>query len=185
MKQNTLTNKDMSTENKVQEISEKLVKNEVLANVSSMVEFILANESKDAPFCYDDIEKADIFPAYNDNGVYFEGGSEDERDEFIENLQSLLIEMDELEESEESEESEETEKRRESIESAISDLEQLYPEEIEILEYWICSDYLIRKLADYGEAVINCENIWCRSCSGQNISMDSVIKQIAKDINNA
>lgn len=175
----------MSTDNKVQEIAENLVKNEVLANVSSMVEFILANESQDAPFCYDDIEKADIYPAYNDNGVYFEGGSEDERDEFIENLQSLLNEMDELEESEESEESEETEKRRESIESAIYDLEQLDPKEKEILEYWICSGYLIRKLADYGEAVIQCENIWARSCSNQAIYKDSVIQQIAKDINNA
>lgn len=186
IKQNTLISpemaRNMSTDNKVQEIAENLVRNEVLANVNSMVEFILANESQDAPFCYDDIEKADIYPAYNKNGVNFEGGSEDERDEFIENLQSLLIEMDELEESEESEE---TEKRRESIESAISDLEQLYPEEIEILEYWICSDYLIRKLADYGEAVIKNDSIWCRTCSGQSIYMDSVIQQIAKDINNA
>ena len=182
IEQNTLISpemaRNMSIENKLQEIAEDLVKNEVLANVNSMVEFILANDSKDAPFCYDDIEKADIYPAYNGNGVYFEGGSEDEKDEFIKNLQSLLIEMDELEESEE------TEKRRESIESAISDLEQLYPEEIEILEYWICSDYLIRKLADYGEAVIKCENIWGRSCYGQAIYMDSVIQQIAKDINN-
>lgn len=185
IEQNTLISpemaRNMKADNKAQEIAENLVKNEVLANVNSMVEFILANDSKDAPFCYDDIEKADIYPAYNENGVNFEGGSEDERDEFIENLQSLLIEMDELEESEESEE---TEKRRESIESAIYDLEQLDPEEREIFEYWICSDYLIRKLADYGEAVIICENIWCRTCSGQAIHMDWVIQQIAKDINN-
>ena len=168
----------MNTENKVQEMAENLVRNEVFACVSSMAEFILSQDSQNAPFSYDDIEKSDVYQEYNENGIYFAGGDEDERDSFIEELEK---ERDELQDSD----AEANEKRIEDLESAIYDIKNLDIEYMDILEYWICSDYLIQKLASFGEPVIKSESIWCRQTSGQSITMDGVIQSIAKSIINA
>ena len=177
-KADILNQSKMFTENKVQEMAENLVRNEVFACVSSMAEFILSQDSQNAPFSYDDIEKSDVYQEYNENGIYFAGGDEDERDSFIEELEK---ERDELQDSD----AEANEKRIEDLESAIYDIKNLDIEYMDILEYWICSDYLIQKLASFGEPVIKSESIWCRQTSGQSITMDGVIQSIAKSIINA
>jgi len=50
----------------------------------------------------------------------------------------------------------------------------------EILEWWICSDWLLEKLEAHGEAVLHTDfgSWWGRTCSGQAIMMDGVIERI-------
>ena len=59
-----------------------------------------------------------------------------------------------------------------------------YPREIEVLEYWFVDDFLANNLKEKGEVIINSprHHIWGRQTSGQSISQDWVIQEIAKDI---
>ena len=52
----------------------------------------------------------------------------------------------------------------------------------EVYEWWIVSDWLLSKFGANGEVVIQHENIWGRTCTGQAISLDSVISQICYDM---
>jgi len=58
------------------------------------------------------------------------------------------------------------------------------PEQNEALEFWIVSDYFFRKLQERGEMVTEFKGllIWGRTTSGQSISIDGVIDDIAKDM---
>jgi hypothetical protein len=56
----------------------------------------------------------------------------------------------------------------------------------EVFEHWLVSRWLADKLEAKGEKVIRDffnMNIWCRCCTGQAISMDYAIQQIAEDLN--
>ena len=57
-------------------------------------------------------------------------------------------------------------------------------EQNEALEHWLVSDHFGRKLEEKGEVVGEFKGltIWGRTCSGQAISMDDVINDIAKDM---
>jgi len=54
----------------------------------------------------------------------------------------------------------------------------------EAYEHWAVSDWLARRLADKGEITGEVAGItvWGRCCSGQSISMDSVIQEIATSL---
>ena len=54
---------------------------------------------------------------------------------------------------------------------------------IEVLEYWVVSDWLLRKLESRGEVTFEfCNlNIWGRTTTGQLISMDHVIEEISSE----
>lgn len=56
--------------------------------------------------------------------------------------------------------------------------------EREIYEHWAVSDWLGRKLSDYGEKVGYFDNftVWARTCTGQAIHCDWVIQRIAADL---
>lgn len=60
----------------------------------------------------------------------------------------------------------------------------LEPEDIEVYEHWIVSDWLARRLREKGEIVGEIANltIWARTTTGQMISMDYVITEIHKDL---
>lgn len=51
----------------------------------------------------------------------------------------------------------------------------------EVYEHYAVSDFLGRKLKDHGEQVIDFCNltVWCRTCTGQAVSMDCVMYEIA------
>ena len=55
----------------------------------------------------------------------------------------------------------------------------------EVLEWWKVSNWLLEKLAAKGEPVIRDANIWGRCTSGMAISMDSVIREIVRELHNA
>jgi len=59
-------------------------------------------------------------------------------------------------------------------------IEELEQEQQEIMEWWIVTDYLHRKLSEKGEPVLEWGNnyYWGRCCSGQAIMLDSVISEI-------
>lgn len=54
----------------------------------------------------------------------------------------------------------------------------------EVYEHWIISDWLARKLAEKGEITGDFAGltIWGRSCTGQSISMDGVIREITAEL---
>ncbi|RLC34851.1 MAG: hypothetical protein DRZ76_01730 [Candidatus Nealsonbacteria bacterium] len=51
------------------------------------------------------------------------------------------------------------------------------------LEHWIVSDYLADRLQEQGEMVANVlgMQVWGRTCTGQAIALDDVIRKIAKE----
>lgn len=55
----------------------------------------------------------------------------------------------------------------------------------EVFEHWIVDSWLARHLREKGEHVVDdfmgINHIWCRTTTGQAISMDYVIRQIAKE----
>ena len=58
------------------------------------------------------------------------------------------------------------------------------PQEIKICEYWIVTPYLGEQLREKGEPVLKRWGgwIWGRTCTGQAISLDSVISSICYDM---
>lgn len=67
---------------------------------------------------------------------------------------------------------------------AVCDEYNLDPENIEVYEHWVVTDWLARKLAEKGELTgeIAGLTIWGRCCTGQSISMDNVIQVIACEL---
>ncbi len=64
------------------------------------------------------------------------------------------------------------------------DLENLSAEDKEIYEWWSCNDWFIEKLLARGEPILRTDykDYWGRTCTGQAISMDTVIKDIYKSL---
>ena len=73
------------------------------------------------------------------------------------------------------------------IDQEIDDLKAEQEEPEEAYEFWIVSDWLADKLSDRGELVTKDFlglTIWGRTCTGQSITMDWVIQDIAKEVYN-
>ena len=64
-------------------------------------------------------------------------------------------------------------------ESAVDELDTEYKE---IFEWWSCTDWLIKKLAEQGEPILHTDygDYWGRCCTGQAILLDNVIETIYK-----
>lgn len=67
---------------------------------------------------------------------------------------------------------------------ALANDNRIEPYEREIYEHWIVTSWLAHKLAEKGETTgeLFDFSIWGRCCTGQAISMDSVIIEIASDM---
>lgn len=190
--------------NKNQDIKSKFVEREVYCNVNQMVEYILSTgyENASAPFTYDDIENYYTYPECGD----FEGGTEDDKNDFLENKQEEADELheqiydleDELSELEERDDldAEEMEEREGEIQDLIdakelelSELQELIAdvanidsEPSEIFEWWQVSDWLASKLEEQGECVISSFGLWGRCTTGQAILLDGVISRICSEM---
>lgn len=70
------------------------------------------------------------------------------------------------------------------VETIISDLEDLETEPQDVMEWWAISPWLYRKLDEIGCVVYNygCTQVWGRTTSGQHISLDGEITQIARTL---
>jgi hypothetical protein len=170
-----------------QEIKRKFISNHVYANVNQMTEYILNKgfEDRNAPFSFDDVENFYIYPEWNKNlqgeDLYFEGGNDTDKKEFLKEFERLEEESQSLFDSEGI--SEETHERNlQLIEDAKSEFENLETESQEVFEWWLVSDYLCKKLSRKGYVVIADENIWGRTTTGQAILLDYVITEICAEM---
>jgi len=66
------------------------------------------------------------------------------------------------------------------------DIDRIEPYEPEVFEHWIVSRYLADRLEEKGERIIRdflgFDAIWCRTTTGQAISMDGVIEEIHREM---
>jgi hypothetical protein len=52
----------------------------------------------------------------------------------------------------------------------------------EVMEWWIVSEFLMKKLKEHGEIIIPHEKLWGRCQSGQQVKMEGVIDEICSDM---
>lgn len=154
---------------------ENIVRNEVLVCQSSLVEMLLQQEI----VSYDDIKNM-----YIDNSEEIEENQEEKEnielsDEYME-LDSKYM-NDTLSDIEE-ERHNELNKQIETLENKIQELESEQEEPQEVFEWWAVSNWLASQLEEQGEPILKNEygTWWGRTCTGQSISMDYVIQEIAK-----
>jgi DNA repair exonuclease SbcCD ATPase subunit len=155
---------------KNQSIKGKFVEREIYACVSGMVEYIIKKgfEDREAPFTYEDIENL-----YADNSDKIE-----ELKAQIEELENELLENENMDNSLIAD----RKKQISNLESEIEDLEREQEEPKEVYEWWMCSSWLIGKLAEKGYPVLKNENIWGRCTTGQAILLDYSIGQICEEL---
>lgn len=174
-----------------QKIKGILIEREVYCNVGNMVEKLLshAESSGDPLFTWDDVSNLYSYPEWSGKVVgedlYFGGGSESDKDTFLEEFTRLEDESAELLEKEEI--SEETHERnlelideaREEFKTATEDQESA-----EIFEWWAVSNWFAEKLEGYGQSIIDAGSVkvWGRRTTGQAILLDYVITCIAADM---
>jgi len=60
--------------------------------------------------------------------------------------------------------------------------ERIEVDDIDVLEHHVVSRFFAEKLEEVGERVVRvCNlNVWCRTCSGQSVILDSCIEEIAR-----
>lgn len=175
-----------------QKIKEKFVGIHILANVSTMAEYILSQDSMEAPFTREHICNNYTYPEFYGTFAQFEGGTEHQRQIVIDRLYELKDEKQELIDGLEENNNGSDDLVNQLIEAVsddisriedelnkLADLESEYPE---IYEYWIVSNYLLGKLKEHGECVIESENIWGRCSTGQAILLDAVISRICEEM---
>jgi len=170
-----MTNRNSSIN---QRIKAEFVKREVFANVNTLVEYVLQKsyEDNNAPFSMDDLTNY-----YVDNS-----GKIKELQEKIEELQEEIANLENgeilLVNSTLMEEIKKLEKEIVSLESDIEDLEQEQEQPQEVYEWWIVSGWLCEKLKEKGKVVLEDENIWGRTTTGQAILLDGVISEICEEM---
>lgn len=189
-----------------QDIMSEFVNKHVYVCGTSIVEYILQKSFEDryAPFNLEEVENYYAYPEFCGMSASFDGGTQEELDDFIENLEAekerneekikeleeerdLFIDKDDDNSFDEiikslTDEIESLTKDITNIENDLWELESLDPEPREIYEWWFVSDFLARKLIEMGYPVLKHEAIWGRCTSGQAIKMDWVIKRVCEDM---
>ena len=172
-----------SSEN--QNIKGDFIGKHVFANVGSLVEYCMKKgyEDNESPVNIDEIENMYSLPEYSTTllgeDLFFDGGSDDDRDEFLKEFDRLEEESKELFESEEI--SEEThEHNLELIEEKREEVKDLESEPREIFEWWAVSRYMYDELKKLGYCVVDTGScyVWGRATTGQAILLDYVITLI-------
>lgn len=181
-----------SNDGKNQSIKQKFVGQHVFCNVSSIAEYILSKshdtgDGNEAPFSLDDVENYYSYPEWSTKllgeHLMFNGGSEDDKNTFMEEFQRLKDESVEL--NDDGKISDETHSRNiKLIEDAEYEFEQIENEPAEIFEWWAVSEFLYRKLKENGRCVVDAGScyLWGRTTTGQAILLDYVISQICADM---
>lgn len=169
-----------------QNIKGKLIGREVYCCLTSLIEDSLKNGEL---ITWDDVSNVYGYPEWSTSVVgedlYFGGGTEDDKETFLEEFTRLEDESAELLEKEEI--SEETHNRNlELIEEARSDFKSATEDQeaAEIYEWWAVSNWFAEKLEAYGQSIIDTGSVkvWGRRTTGQAILLDYVITCIAMDM---
>lgn len=172
-----------------QDIKSKFVHREVQACVTSLVEYVLTSGEivPEPPFTFDDIENYYTYPEWSQRlqgeDLYFPGGTEEAKDEFLTKFDDLVTASEDLYGNEEI--SEETHERNlELIQEAKEEFEALDQEGQEIFEWWMVTNWLGEKLKEKGKAVVSdgLNTYWGRTTTGQAILLDHVISEICSEM---
>lgn len=147
---------------KNQGIIGKFVGREVLACLTSEVEFILKqsfeSSANDAPFTFDDVENYNR-PVCEDCGSGYTSFTEDEDEDG-----NTVYRCDDCGRVY-------TEEEHDNLDT----------EPAEVFEWWLVTDWLAEKLKARGEVIIEgFSNYWGRQCSGQAILLDNVMGEICE-----
>lgn len=156
-----------------QKILRKLVEREDFRCQSSLVEHLL--DLGVSGISRDNIEGGENYRAdLSDHEFYGTAGE----------LQTLLDELREKLEALEEQACDENEEERETLQSDIEALEDADMDNPEVMEWWLCDNWMMKKLEEEGEAILRTdfEDWWGRQASGQAIYMDSVFAKIAFDM---
>lgn len=176
---------------KNQDIKSRFVGQHVFCNVNTLAEYVLGKgfEDPDAPFTMDDIENYYSFPEWSGTvqgeSLYFDGGTQEEKDEFLKEFDRLEEESQELLDAEEISEATH-EANITQIQKAKEDFEEATEESepAEIFEWWAVSSFLFEQLRDNGYCVVDAGSchIWGRTTTGQAILLDGVITRICAEM---
>jgi hypothetical protein len=173
-----------------QQIKQKFVDRNVLACASYLMdELFKAGQiisSKDAELPqYEDIENYFSYPEWNKTvlgeDLYFEGGTENDKEAFLQEFERLENESLELYEADKI--SEATHDRNIGlIEEARNEFEELETEPADIFEWWIVDSWFYEKLQQQCQPVLEYGNLyfWGRCTTGQAILLDYVISRICE-----
>jgi len=151
-------------------IIDRLTDREVIYCVSMMIQKLAENQMEDDELS-DIMEKLDYDVAVSDNDidVYYDDAMEgwvyknedDEVSDVFDNFEQ-------------------------AAEAACEEFDiDPYEYTQEVLEHWIVSDFLAKKLEEHGEPVafdLYGMDVWGRTCSNQSISQDGVMREIAEDM---
>jgi hypothetical protein len=174
---------------KNQEIKGKFVGREIYCNVNSLVEYCLnkSHEDSDSPVQFDELENYYTYPEWSvkllGETLSFDGGTEEDKETFLEEFDRLEEESQELLDKEEI--SEATHERNlELIAEAKDEFNELEQEPQEVFEWWAVSGYLYDKLKELGHVVVDTGSckVWGRTTTGQAILLDYVITRICADL---
>ena len=172
-----------------QDIKSQFVGREVFCNVGSLVEYCLNKgaEDRESPVNYDEIENLYTLPEWSKTvlgeSLFFEGGTEEERETFLENFQRMEEESQALLDA--GTISETTHERNLGIiADAKQEVEDLETEPQEIFEWWAVSSFLFDKLRAMGHPVIDTGSVhvWGRCTTGQAILLDYAITKICAEM---
>ena len=174
---------------KNQDIKSQFVGREVYCNVNSLVEYCLSTgfEDSNSPVNFDDLENYYILPEWSKTVIgedlFFEGGTEKDREQFLEEFDRLTEESETLL-SEETISEATHERNIEQIEEAKKEVEDLESEPQEVFEWWAVSSFLFDKLRDLGHVVIDTGSckVWGRTTTGQAILLDYSITKICAEM---
>lgn len=154
---------------KNQRITAKLVEREVIYCVSCLVDE-LRKKAEEFPDYQDDLYSSGIgLPDYEEaasQAGWEELPEDDERGTFL-NSDGGTSDADDW---------------QELCEEQNIDVSDYEPE---VFEHWIVSDFLAGKLEAHGQRILRDFfglTVWCRCTTGQSISIDGVIQQIAADM---
>lgn len=176
---------------KNQDIKSRFVEQHVFCNVNTLVEYCLSKgyEDSESPVNFDEIENLYTFPEWSkkvlDENLFFEGGTQEDKDNFLEEFERIENESKDLLNSEEI--SEETHDRNvELIQQAKEEFEEATEESEpqEIFEWWAVSDFLFAKLMELGHPVVDTRSckVWGRCTTGQAILLDYAITKICAEM---
>ena len=145
---------------KNQDIKSKFVNREVMACMTSEVEYILQSgfENSNSPFTIDDIENYYIKVCPECGDTYGFTDDENEEGEIIYKCESCNHEVSE------------------------DDYDDLDTEPQEVYEWWAVTNWFGEKLRAHDEVVIECydKTYWGRCSCGQAIMLDGIISKICK-----
>lgn len=155
----------------------KLVRQEVVWNVNELVQFLLSDRSDHGEFDYDDLcslTQSVDWETTVDNMI--RDWDDDERREMLADAGIDTLEEDLAAQC-----------RRVAMEDVfwVQDKYNPEPEYVDALEYWAVTKWFAEKLAENGESVMMDLlgfHVWGRTCSGQAIALDGVVRQIASDM---